>query len=221
MSKIVSKNPGETVFFVLLFDNLLSTNDKFTNFLKMKLRLFNVVILLFIFLHAGWSQDMEMYHRAKDDNLQMPKIPQGMTLNEFQLLSRDIKLMDLAEGLFVPGIVHFKAKENYTGYTLVGIRALSYAGMIKSYYAISDTSLWNGDSSTYSTKVERDAALFYVSLGVAVATYLFDWIHGKYILERKQEEIRYKFSIQIGEQSFIPYSLHSEPVVGLSFKYNF
>jgi len=35
------------------------------------------------------------------------------------------------------------------------------------------------------------------SIFLIVTTYLYDWIHGKVTLERKQELIRYKYSIKL------------------------
>ena len=163
-----------------------------------------LLLLIFVFSIYAYSQDIDVYQRKTDDKVNVPNLHESLQLNEFQLLSRDARMMDMLYAMAVPGYVHFKAKEPLTGYTLVGIRAVSYVGVLSSYYSgegrINKTLGLSEDDNTIEIfngySVNKYDFIFTMSLLTAISTYLYDWIHGKMILEKKQEQIRYKYGVK-------------------------
>jgi len=155
------------------------------------------------------AQDFDIYPKNQDDNIKMPYVHESLRLTEFQILSRNARMMDMAYAIIVPGYVHFKAKEKTTGYTLLTLRSLGYIGLGASYYS----SKYNGNTlfgSVTNTNTEgstikisenwsikKSDLIVGTSIAIIVSTYLFDWIHGKITLEKKQEYIRYKYSVKL------------------------
>jgi len=169
------------------------------------MRIFLISTFFFLTL-IGTAQDFDSYIKRQDDKVKIPDLHQSLQLDEFKLLSREARMMDMFYAVAVPGYVHFKAKEPVYGYTLVGLRLVSYAGMLTSYYS-TDTRLNRtlGLAETNDADMVRISdnysinkydLIFTLSLVTAISTYLYDWIHGKMILERKQEQIRYKYGIK-------------------------
>lgn len=148
------------------------------------------IIFIFCIILAAvqlYSQDVEVFHRYQDDKLIMPVFPEKMTFDEFQILSRDIRFVDMAAGLAFPGYISFKAKEKTAGYIAMGIRAAGYAGALYEIIKYNE----EGASAVFGNQADRNFA--YITMGILVSSYLFDWIYGKTQLERKQESIRYKY----------------------------
>ena len=187
------------------------------------MRLLKVLFIAVFILSStlSFSQDFDVYHRKKDDGLKIPEVYENMFLDEYQLLSRDIRMMDMAYSAILPGYVHFKAKENILGYTVLGFRMIGFAGLYANYYRMKnyDTRIWelaNGNSS-YKT----DQAIFISSIAIIASSYLFDWIHGKFRLERKQELIKYKYGMKLKlEKRISANESHSFfPALSLNFKF--
>ena len=159
----------------------------------MKLILLAVNILAFSI--NIFSQDIDLYHKNKNDNYNMPQIPYGMPYKEFELLSEKTRMLDMMYAMVVPGYLHFKAYDNTTGYTLAGVRTVAFGVMSYVYFkedGINDSPF--GYDSDYTN---NDEVVFNIALSVAIATYLYDWIHGDYLLRKKQEKIRYKYAPRI------------------------
>jgi hypothetical protein len=125
-----------------------------------------------------------------------------MTVKEFELLSQNMRMKDMLYATIVPGYVHFKAKENKQGYWLLGIRSASYL-MMGGLYLSGKNELLHIDTENLSDEelsdVIRYRNSFYTALGIATATYLYDVIHGDWVLHKKQEKIRYKYAIKVGK----------------------
>ncbi len=162
-----------------------------------------ILILTSILLQVSYAQDIDFYLKNKNDNYKLPSIPEEMTFQEFYLLSQTYRMQDMLFATIVPGYIHFKAQENKTAYTLVGLRCLS-AGMLTYEYfkfkKMSDSTnfaqlVFHGSGNQLITKA--DQYIITSAILTATATYLFDLIHGKYILEKKQEQIRFKYSPRI------------------------
>jgi hypothetical protein len=166
------------------------------------------VILSIIFLNI-FSQDFDIYPKSQDDKVKMPFLHESMRLNEFQLLQRNARMMDMAYAVIVPGYMHFKAKEKVKGYSLLSLRLLGYAGLSAAYYSskakgntlLGDITGTNDEGQTIKIsdnwEISENDVITYLSLTVIISTYLYDWIHGKIMLEKKQELIRYKYSIKL------------------------
>ena len=152
-------------------------------------------LIPFIFISTNiFSQDIDFYHKNKNDNYIMPRISSEMSYEEFELLSEKTRMMDMVYAMVVPGYIHFKSYDKTTGYVLLGTRSMAFGVMGYEYYK--DGGLKDTKYDVYSEQ-NNNAIIFNVAIGVAVATYLYDWIHGDYLLRKKQESIRYKYAPRV------------------------
>lgn len=147
--------------------------------------------------HGLLAQDFDIYPRMKDDNVKMPQLHEQMTLNEYQILSRDIRMMDMGYSFFVPGYVHFKAKETATGYGVLSARMLGVAGFGLNAWRVKDRFTSIHKFSDLYSNAWVDGMIFFTSASLLMGSYLFDWIHGKARLEQKQEMIRYRYGLKL------------------------
>ncbi len=184
------------------------------------------LILILIFSINLFSQDIDIYRKNKDDNLVIPNLPLGMSNNEIQLLSRNLRLKDMLYAMAVPGYVHFKAQDIKTGYLLMGGRMLGYAGLALAYYKfnteiekkwyqlnkpVNDEDYVKFDNGFY---IKKSNIYMVTSMAIIFSTYMYDWIHGEYILKKKQNIIRYKYGLKLQVQDSYSYnnSLNIFPV---------
>ena len=187
----------------------------------MKNCIYILILILISISFQGFSQDFDQYLKHKNDNFSFPEIPDSLTYEEFQILSRDIRMMDMAYSAIVPGYVHFKAKEERTGYYLLGARLIGYTGLSASYLNLQTNGLSLSDIFDSNDLYNAEKALFISSITIIVSSYLFDWIHGKMQLETKQEDIRFKYSLRVNmEPVSIPHEGESL-VTGLSLGVTF
>ncbi len=167
-----------------------------------------LVFIFLLFFNLIQAQDIDVYTRVKNDNIKMPELYENTLFDEYQILSKDIRMLDMVYGVIVPGYIHFKAKEMKTGYGLLGLRSISYIGLGAVYLSAKARGdkiidIFNSNAPKHQIVINENWSINTSDLiaGTAVATiistYLFDWIHGKYKLEKKQELIRYKYSIKI------------------------
>lgn len=178
-----------------------------------------IILLLVSFGITTQAQDFDVYHRSKDDNVKMSDLYENTLLDEYQILSRNVRMMDMAYSAIVPGYVHFKAKDFATGYSLLGLRLLGYTVFAINYYNMNEKGININDISITDSEYRKNKVMFYSSISLIVSTYLFDWIHGKYRLEKKQEYIRYKYSIKL-KMDNLSYN-HNTITPVLSLTYNF
>jgi len=189
------------------------------------MKYFISTLLLVIITNHVFSQDIDIYTKKKNSNYELPYLNTQTSFEEFQILNRTLRLQDMAYAAIVPGYVHFKVKDPTVGYSMVALRLGGYAGLI---YVLSDDSfslfeLINNQppSSADLSAFNSQKNITYISLGLIFGTYLFDWIHGKHRLEKKQELIRYKYGIKfnMGYQP-LPTSTRSYvPVVNLTYSF--
>ncbi len=180
------------------------------------------LLLLSIGFHA-FAQDLDVYKVKKNSNFELPDIPKDMTFQEFELLSTNLRMQDMVIAAVLPGHVHFKIKEKKAGYYLLGTRSLGYAGW--AYLSIKEESLLNmlflpGYNYLYNIST-GDKIVAYTSVVLIVGSYLYDWIHGKYILDKKQNKIRYKYAkkrTQIGLSS-IRINHKDYPALALTYSF--
>ncbi len=168
-----------------------------------------LVFLIGFIAFSSKSQDFDIYPKSQDDKVKMPFVHESLSLNEFQLLQRNARMMDMAYAVIVPGYMHFKAKEKLAGYSLLTLRLLGYVGLSAAYYSskVHGNTLWgsitdsNYEGNTIKIsddwEISENDLITYVSLSIIISTYLYDWIHGKLMLEKKQELIRYKYSVKL------------------------
>ncbi len=182
-----------------------------------------ILVFLLFFTLLSSAQDLDIYKHQKNSNFVLPVIPPEMTYTEFKILSTDLRMQDMLIAMILPGHVHFKIDEKRTGYYLLGARSLGYAGWF--YLSAKNNSLikillldnagLNGNLST------GDLVVAYGSLGLIIGSYLYDWIHGRYVLEDKQNRIRYKYAKQKIKLSLNPVKGKYKTYMGLSIAYKF
>lgn len=185
-----------------------------------------VFLLLISFPLISVSQDFDIYKRITDDKVKIPKIYSSTQLYEFQLLSRNARMMDMAYAMIVPGYVHFKAKEKKAGYYLLGGRVVGYAGLAYSYYWLADQgeSIFGGiinNQDSDDIEIRTYKYIGAASIAVIFFTYFYDWIHGKVMLEKKQELIRYKYGFKLEMEGSGRINPHNRTYPSFSVSYSF
>ncbi len=151
----------------------------------------------FLFAELCFSQDFDVYPKMNNDNFNFPSVYEKMQYQEFQLLSRDVRMMDMGYAVFVPGYVHFKAEDKATAYALLGGRLLGYAGLLYNLNTVKKSTVEFADIFNGESTYKDDVFVFTSAVILIGGTYLFDWIHGKWRLENKQEAIRYRYSFKM------------------------
>ena len=184
------------------------------------------LFFLLIFSFSLTAQDIDIYSKKKNSNFELPNLSPQTSFEEFQLLNRTLRMQDMAYAAIVPGYVHFKVKDPTLGFAMLGVRSLGYAGLV---YVISEDSFALKDlinNSTPQNTNDQDEFnshrdITYISLGIIVSSYLFDWIHGKHRLEKKQEMIRYKYGLKLN-MSYTPSPINPNavvPTIGLQYSF--
>jgi len=163
----------------------------------------NKILLHFMVFSANiLAQDIDFYNKNKNDNFLLPQVAKEMSFSEFQIMSRTFRMQDMMYSMIVPGYVHFKAKDKTMGYSLLTVRSLAYATLgyeaFWSQKTAADTSIWLNlqNFNSLSSQSKTNTLLLASAMFAIGSTYLFDIIHGKYRLEKKQEAIRYKYSLK-------------------------
>ncbi len=157
----------------------------------------NLLGLLLVFLTlSAVAQDVDVYNRTTNDNFRFPERPAAMSFEEFELLSTDLRMQDMMGAALVPGYVHFKIKEKKKGWWLVGIRSVGYMGF--AYLSYRNKSALNIVFNPFAKYTDKnytsDAIVAYTSIFLVAGSFLYDWFHGRWILEHKQNKIRYKYA---------------------------
>ena len=197
------------------------------------MKYFITTTLMFFFFINAFSQDIDIYRKNKDDNLATPNIPMGMSNNEIQLLSRNLRLKDMLYAMAVPGYVHFKAQDMKSGYWLMGGRMVGYVGLALAYYKyntevekkwyqinkpVTDADYVKVNDGFY---IKKSNIYMVTSMAIIFSTYMYDWIHGEYVLKKKQNIIRYKYGLKLQVKDSYSYnnSLNVFPVASFSVSF--
>jgi len=185
-------------------------------------------LLLVFLLSVGAylnAQDLDIYKHQKNSNFEIPDIPQGMTYNEFKILSTNLRMQDMAMAVVLPGHAHFKIGEKTTGYYIMGARMTGYLGW--AYLALIDESLtgivFKDNLNIESDVSTGDEIIAYGSVVLMLGSYVYDWIHAKYKLDDKQTKIRYKYAkkrLRIS-MSGLHYNYNNRNYPALSLTYHF
>jgi len=184
--------------------------------------LFLALLLQSIVMSVALAQDVDVYKRDLNDHFAFPPIPKEMNFDDFKILSTNIRLMDAMDAMVVPGYIHFKAMDKTTGYTLIGIRSLGFIGLV--YVNYKSSTSWK-DILNYKSAISSEAKTsYYIALGsiaMITSSYLYDWIHGRAILESKQQNIRYKYSLKLNVEQTAKTGLNSSyvPMVSVAISY--
>jgi len=169
------------------------------------------VLMVILFTIKASAQDMDVFKRNLNDHFSIPQIADSMSFEEFNTLSTNLRLMDAMEAIVVPGLIHFKVKDKTTGWVLVGTRLAGYGGLL--YVNFNKDGIW-ADVFNYQTlNSEESKTDYYIALasaGLVVGSYLYDWIHGRSLLEKKQQRIRFKYAVKLRKDvSAFPYNYKS------------
>lgn len=157
-----------------------------------------LLFLIFFSIQNSIGQDVDLYKRDLNDHFKIPQIADSMSFDEFKILSTNLRLMDAMEAVVVPGFVHFKVKDKSTAWVLVGTRLAGYGGLL--YVNFHKDGLWS-DVLNYqafdSNKSKSDYYIAFASIGLIAGSYLYDWIHGRSLLDKKQQKIRFKYAVKL------------------------
>ncbi len=172
------------------------------------------------------AQDLDIYQKRKNSNYQLPYMNRQMSIDEFQLLNRTLRLQDMLYAMVVPGYVHFKAKDPATGWTMVGLRSAGFGGLayiyLKGNYTIKELFSTDGTDLPDYREFKNQKNIAIASFGIIFATYFFDWIHGKHRLDKKQEYIRYKYGLKLNiETRSVNDGIKNTIYPGVKLQYNF
>lgn len=141
-------------------------------------------LLSLLFTLTLFAEDFMLGHQYKDENFYLPPVPQSMSFEEFNLLSLQVGAKEMLYSAIVPGYMHYKAQEYTAAYTLATIRLASYVTM--AYLSF--------DSTLVHSNVTQ--GIMNGAIAAALISYAYDYIVGENILEHKQNQLRYKYSIQ-------------------------
>jgi len=158
-------------------------------------------VTLFIGINQlSHSQDIDIFQKKKNDNFKFESINTQMSIDEYRILSRNLRMKEMMYAMIAPGYVHFYANENTYGYSILALRTAAYGEL--AYMALTDRidfSLVQKPNLTFKEDdiPKTDIYMTYGAIGVILGTYFYDWIHGQYILKKKQENIRYKYNMKM------------------------
>jgi len=183
------------------------------------------IILIFVFfgLNFGvqklYGQDIDVFTKHKNDNFNMPEIDRNMTFEEFQFLSRDLRMKHMLYAMVVPGYVHFYIHDNITAYSILGTRLAGYGGLTyvwlknQNELSLKDIATFNFNKDSFNENDSKKyTAISTVSIAFIFGSYMFDWIRGQQILQKKQEKIRFKYSLKLQSVN----SLNSSEIIPIA-----
>ena len=155
-----------------------------------------ILLILFLLIQQDYlfSQDIDLFNKQLNDKFKMPDIDKDMNFQEFQLLSRDLRIKHMLYAMVVPGYVHFYTHESKLGYAMLGTRVLGYGGLtfillnndavdFKSLIGLNiDQNIFPEDDRTKYTAITTASLIF------IFGSYLFDWIHGQHMLQKNKNK---------------------------------
>ncbi len=174
-------------------------------------------VCLLLFLITGFfafSQDIDVYHRSQNDNFNMPQVSWQMDFNEYQILSRDLRMQHMLYAMIMPGYAHFYVKKPTTGWILFASRMAVYGTLLYTYYYAYD----NRETATINQYL-INANVLWTEFGFIMANYFYDWIHAKYLLDRQKEMIRYKYSMKMQLSAIASPEGKVSPGLGVQVKF--
>jgi len=170
-----------------------------------------ISFVLMVILITIKAQDMDVFKRSLNDHFSIPQIADSMSFEEFKTLSTNLRLMDAMEAMLVPGLIHFKVKDKTTGWVMVGTRLVGYGGLV--YVNFHKDGLWSDVFNYQDLNSDESKSDYYIALasvGLIAGSYLYDWIHGRSLLDKKQQKIRFKYAVKIRKDvSAFPYNYKS------------
>ena len=185
----------------------------------MKITLYIILSIISLQIYA---QDLDLYKVKKNSNFELPDIPKGMTYEEFKTLSTNLRMQDMAIAVVWPGHAHFKIGETKKAYYILGLRSLGYAAW--GYLTLNNKSLTTiiAQNQLYDESISTtDTVIAYTSLALMLGSYLYDWIHAKYMLDNKHNKIRYKYAKRKVKITVSSMQFNQKKYPSLALTYNF
>ena len=205
-----------------------------------------IIILLNTIFSQGKIQTNQLSIGLLNEN-QLYPIPEEMTFEEYQDMNRRLEVGLLLAAIPIPGTIHNYAGEEKIAKKIRWIAAASVASIIigafstnegdweKSEYATTELNDKRyemipigsmGEDIEYKYvelyKTSTGGANFLIPLGVGVllADYLYDYIHGIKIIEKKRDQVRFKYGKKL-DFSFNPIYDINKGMAGINFSYKF
>ena len=205
-----------------------------------------ITILLNIIFSQGKIQTNPLSIGLLNEN-QIYPIPEEMTFEEYQDMNRRLEVGLLLAAIPIPGTIHDYAGEEKIAKKIRWIAAASVASIIMGAFS---TNEGDWEKSEYATtelndkryemipigsmgedieykyvelhKTSTGGANFLIPLGVGVllVDYLYDYIHGIKIIEKKRDKVRFKYGKKL-DFSFDPIYDINTGMAGINFSYKF
>jgi hypothetical protein len=205
-----------------------------------------IIILLNTIFSQGKIQTNQLSIGLLNEN-QLYPIPEEMTFEEYQDMNRRLEVGLLLAAIPIPGTIHNYAGEEKIAKKIRWIAAASVASIIMGAFS---TNEGDWEKSEYATtelndkryemipigsmgedieykyvelhKTSTGGANFLIPLGVGVlfVDYLYDYIHGIKIIEKKRDKVRFKYGKKL-DFSFDPIYDINTGMAGINFSYKF
>ncbi len=175
---------------------------------------FIVLTLLLTLFFVSFSQDVDLYQKNENDNFNLPQISWQMNYHEYSLLSKHFRMQQMLYAMVLPGYMHFYADEKTTGWILFTTRMMVYSTFLYTYYYA-----YEHRRESNVNQVLLSSNVLWTEAGIVMMNYFYDIIHGKYMLDKKQRLIRYKYSMKM--QLSAVQSLDGKAYPTLGIKVNF
>jgi len=116
----------------------------------------------------------------------------------------------------------FSASSSATRATSFCSRVVGFGGLL--YANIHNDGIWS-DLFNYESFDDADSKADYfiavTSLSLVIGSYLFDWIHGRSKLEKKQQAIRFKYSLKMMSEKNHTHTFTSESYPAMAISIHF
>ena len=205
-----------------------------------------IIILLNTIFSQGKIQTNQLSIGLLNEN-QLYPIPKEMTFEEYQDMNRRLEVGLLLAAIPIPGTIHNYAGEEKIAKK---IRWIAAGGLASIIIGAISTKEGDWEESQYETidlndkryemiplgsvgqdieykyvelhKASTGGANFLIPLGVGVllVDYLYDYIHGIKIIEKKRDQVRFKYGKKL-DFSFDPIYDINKGMAGINFSYKF
>ena len=200
-------------------------------------------IILIIIFNFSFSYDIL-------DETPIHPIPEEMTFEEYKDMNRRLTMGLVLSSFSVPGIIHDYAGESKTAKKIrwsvvggllsmiIGASASEEGDWVDSPYDIYIINEGEDDEIRYEmipqgsigddiiydyVQLEKDygdGGLIILGMGVIVASYMYDYIHGIKIIEEKRDKVRFKYGKMSNFTLMPTYDLNDQ-TAGIKLSYNF
>jgi len=147
--------------------------------------------ILTLLISTILAQDFQVeVHRP----FELPVLPDSITLDEFQLINRDLGWKELFTTVIFPGYASkFAREDSLATYIIIG-RYLGVAAMSAvTLNALFDPDIDTDNFQALAESSSSNAAVFIAGFSTNVILTIFDWGYANLRLKQKQDEILFKY----------------------------